>query len=111
MLILVYVNIITILVLEYSLRHFRFAFKQLIPYALFMTTVAVIHKIDAHEDREKKLLIQVAFSWLNAKCLSSTVDRQGAMPASFKTHLAYLFYFPAFFFGPIYHYSDFATMV
>lgn len=95
-------------------------------YILFVVTiVAVTHKEHSifsanirHElfsgDNQKTFLFEVATAWLNAKCLSFSLDRirhrDHARLQSALASMAYTFYLPAFFTGPLFSYESFCNV-
>ena len=79
-------------------------------YLLF--TVCLVANNLYHADLqnfEVNLLFNLSVSWLNAKLLSAALDsRKEKKGLLILPKLAYLLYYPSFFFGPIFHFEDFA---
>lgn len=92
-------------------------------YATFAALLYLIHKDPVFalkkslfgDDTHRTFLFEVAVAWLNAKCLSFSIDRIRNAPNrcslnDYRLILAYCFYFPPFFTGPIYLYDDFVQV-
>jgi D-alanyl-lipoteichoic acid acyltransferase DltB (MBOAT superfamily) len=68
-------------------------------------------------NERQSFLFEVSIAWLNAKCLSLSIDRiRNGSHKSFKLNdmikcMAYCLYFPAFYTGPIHQYSSFMSDV
>ncbi|UXI16755.1 uncharacterized protein NH340_JMT02698 [Sarcoptes scabiei] len=112
---IIYVNIFIVIFIEnFCDKFLSIAVKKSICYFIFITSLLVVHNFDSFvPDHQQNLLIQVSFSWLNAKLLSLALDSIEEYPRtktfdSILLKLAYLMYFPPFFFGPIYHFDDFS---
>lgn len=116
-LLLIYLNILIVLLLELLCINFNVKFKRIVHYVFFLFSITLIHKLDFISNKEQNLLIQVSLAWLNAKLLSFSIDfydndcGKNSISHSIDIRLAYLLYFPPFFFGPIYHFCDFKKSV
>lgn len=121
---LIFINIGAIFILEHFIRYFGRNIDRRwlrIPhYIIFSFLVAIAHRLEfVAADREQNFLIHVSFSWLNAKLLSCSIDAYDGEHYDDQKRtwrftlirLAYLFYFPPFFFGPIYNFDDFYKSV
>lgn len=96
--------------------------NRLLCYAAFVVSLLLIHQeiFDSDKlylsdlDGSRKLLFDVSLAWLNAKCLSLTID--SFTHSSFNTfnsvinQLTYCLYFPSVFNGPIYNYFNFVEV-
>lgn len=117
-LLLIYLNILFVYLLEFFCLNFNVKhFNRIIHYAFFVFTISMMHKLDFISNKEQNLLLQVSLAWLNAKLLSCSIDFydennwKNSIFNSIDVRLAYLLYFPPFFFGPIYHFHDFEKSV
>lgn len=118
---LILINIGAIFILEYFIHHFGSTrWSRILHYIIFACSIAIAHRLEfVADNREQDFLIHVSFSWLNAKLLSCSIDlydgkhyddQKKSWRFTF-IRLAYLFYFPPFFFGPIYNFDDFHKSV
>jgi len=98
--------------------------NQLLCYVLFMITLLLVHnpvffsiKLLLKLNERQSFLFEVCVAWLNAKCLSLSIDRiRNGSHKSFKLNdmiksIAYCLYLPALYTGPIYQYSTFINDV
>ncbi|KAH9414056.1 protein-cysteine N-palmitoyltransferase Rasp [Dermatophagoides pteronyssinus] len=119
-LLLILINIGAIFILEFFVLYFGSNINRRwlrIPhYIIFAYSLAIAHRLEfVTADHEQNFLIHVSFSWLNAKLLSCSIDLYDSeyfddQKKSWRftlIRLAYLLYFPPFFFGPIYNFDDF----
>ncbi|KAI1303171.1 Protein-cysteine N-palmitoyltransferase HHAT [Halotydeus destructor] len=99
------------------------------PTLCYITCIAMIYLIHSEAifsakdslfngDNEKGFLFEVAIAWINAKCLSFSLDsiraRNKESCSESKTLLfvaAYCFYLPPFFTGPIHQYDAFVKSI
>ena len=123
-LLLILINIGAIFILEFFVLYFGSNINRRwlrIPhYIIFAYSLAIAHRLEfVTADHEQNFLIHVSFSWLNAKLLSCSIDLYDSeyfddQKKSWRftlIRLAYLLYFPPFFFGPIYNFDDFHKSV
>ncbi|XP_054153685.1 protein-cysteine N-palmitoyltransferase HHAT-like [Oppia nitens] len=114
-LLIVWINIIVSLVIHIF-------GKQYLCYSLFVFTLYSVHnslifpvKTWLVLNERQQFLFEVCMAWLNAKCLSLSIDRiKSHTHMSLKSHqliqcLAYCLYLPAFFTGPIHQYNTFIS--
>lgn len=110
--------------------HQHFIEHKIICYLFFLLTLYCIHsslftnlisfcQLNKHES----FLFEVSMAWLNAKCLSFSIDRiRSVNQIKTKTNsririkdviliMSYCLYFPAFYTGPIYQYNNFVNNV
>ncbi|KAH9403434.1 hypothetical protein TYRP_015324 [Tyrophagus putrescentiae] len=83
----------------------------LLHYLLFTVCLVAnnLYHADLH-NFEVNLLFNLSVSWLNAKLLSAALDSHSKEQKELLLlqKLTYLLYYPSFFFGPIFHFEDFA---
>ena len=127
-LVLVYLNIIIAWLIHLTNS------KSLV-YLLFLVLLVFLHtdyiglkQYLFESDYDRIFLFEVAFAWLNAKCLSFSLDRllfplpvdhKGLRPKNtdnqflndFLHVFSYCTYLPSFYIGPIHHYNDFVQVL
>lgn len=111
---ILYANILFVITCEYLFTFFEFRLRKWFHYLFFLVAVMISFRLNLLRNGEKNLLYQVLFCWFNARCFSSSVDLLtdgGLFDSSILVRLSYLFYLPPSFFGPFYHYSDYAPQV
>ncbi|RWS23160.1 protein-cysteine N-palmitoyltransferase HHAT-like protein [Leptotrombidium deliense] len=93
--------------------------RRILCYAFFVITVICLHSqsfesvqefVFSGKDETRNFLLEVSMAWLNARCLSFSLDcihSNSLNRKDFLVSLAYFFYLPCFFTGPLKNYSNF----
>ncbi|CAG2119964.1 unnamed protein product, partial [Medioppia subpectinata] len=103
---------------DYEWDAIRHTFTQNLLYVfIYLVSTQLIIKYNVKSSLElnerQSFLFEVCMAWLNAKCLSLSIDRiRSQRHKTFQTNqliqcVAYCLYLPAFFTGPIHQYNTF----